>query len=67
MVKPKRKEFFLLHIFKILLKAIFRFIYVILAAAMIGFANAYYDENKWIKDLKGPVQQEQLFNDEEES
>jgi hypothetical protein len=66
MVKPNKKGFFILYIFKFIIKGIFRIFYIILAAAMIGFANAYYDENKWVNDLRSHTQQEQVFDDEEE-
>lgn len=32
---------------------------------MIGFSNAYYDENRWINDTRNFAQQEQVFNDED--
>lgn len=32
---------------------------------MIGFTNAYYDENRWINDTRNFIQQEQVFNDED--
>lgn len=31
---------------------------------MIGFSNALYDENKWINDVRGKIQQEQVIEDE---
>jgi hypothetical protein len=66
MVKPGKKAFFILRIFKAIFRCIFRIIYIVLAAAMIGFANAYYDESKWVNDLKSHPRQEQVINDEEE-
>jgi len=33
---------------------------------MIGFANAYYDEHRWINNTRNFIQQEQVFNDEDE-
>jgi hypothetical protein len=32
---------------------------------MIGFSNAYYDEHRWINDIRNNVQQEQVFDDED--
>ena len=32
---------------------------------MIGFSNALYDENKWINDVRGKIQQEQVIDDED--
>ena len=46
-------------------KWIWRAIYIILAASMIGFSNALYDENKWINDIRGKIQQEQVIDDED--
>jgi len=65
MVKNKKSSNLILYVFKFIFKAIFRCIYIILAAAMIGFANAYYDENKWVQNLKNPDQKEQIFKSEE--
>lgn len=42
-----------------------RWIYIILAACMIGFSNAYYDEHRWINDITNKFQQEQVFDDED--
>jgi hypothetical protein len=65
MFKPTRKTFFIFIFFKLIFKSIFRFIYIVLAASMIGFSNAYYDESKWVNDLKSHPQQEQVFNNED--
>jgi len=46
-------------------KWIRRLIYIILAACMIGFANAYYDEYRWINNTRNFIQQEQVFDDED--
>ena len=32
---------------------------------MIGFANAYYDEYRWINNTRNFIQQEQVFDDED--
>jgi len=39
--------------------------YIILAACMIGFSNAYYDEYRWINNTRNFIQQEQVFDDED--
>jgi hypothetical protein len=46
-------------------KWIWKWLYIILAACMIGFSNAYYDEHRWINDIRTKVQQEQVFDDED--
>jgi hypothetical protein len=46
-------------------KWIWHWIYIILAASMIGFSNAYYDEHRMINDIRNKVQQEQVFDDED--
>jgi len=65
MAKPEKKGFFLFNIFTRAIKATWRWIYIILAASMIGFSNAYYDEHRWINDTRNFIQQEQVFNDED--
>jgi hypothetical protein len=42
-----------------------QWIYIILAASMIGFTNAYYDEYRWINNSRNFIQYEQIFNDED--
>lgn len=49
---------------KRILKWIWLLALTILAACMIGFSNAYYDESRMIKDFRNKVQQEQVFDDE---
>ena len=48
-----------------LAKWIRRFIYIILAATMIGFSNAFYDEIRMIGKTRNFVQQEQVIDDED--
>ena len=42
-----------------------RHIYIILAAIMIGFSNAFYDEERMLSDTRNFVQQEQIIDDED--
>ncbi len=65
MAKPDKKGFFLFNIPKRAIRATWRWIYIILAASMIGFSNAYHDENRWINDTRNFIQQEQVFSDED--
>ncbi len=46
---------------------ILQWIYIILAACMIGFSNAYYDECRMVKDIRNKFQQEQVFDDEDDN
>lgn len=65
MDKTKRKIFRYTRGIRRFAKWIWRWIYIILAACMIGFANAYYDESKWINDIRSTTQQEQVMEDED--
>jgi hypothetical protein len=65
MEKTNYKSFSLFNGIKRVAKWIWRAIYIILAASMIGFSNALYDENKWINDVRGKIQQEQVIEDED--
>lgn len=38
---------------------------MILAACVIGFSNAYYDESRMINDIRCKAQQEQVIDDED--
>jgi len=40
-------------------------IFIILAASMIGFSNALYNENRWIDNCRNFVQYEQIIDDED--
>jgi hypothetical protein len=42
-----------------------RWTYIILAACMIGFTNAFYDESRMINDTWNFVRQEQVIDDED--
>jgi hypothetical protein len=53
--------------FKRILKGIWLLALTILAACMIGFSNAYYDENRTVKDFRNKFQQEQVFDDEDKT
>ena len=55
-IKRKRKRRF---------KRIPNWIFIIIAASMIGFSNAYYDECRWIDNCRNFIQYEQIFNDED--
>ena len=46
-------------------KWIIRLIFMILAACMIGFSNAYYDESRMLTDIRPKYQQEQVIDDED--
>lgn len=65
MDKTKRKFFRYTTIFRRIAKWIFRWIYIILAACMIGFANAYNNESRWINDTRSMTQQEQVDDDDD--
>ena len=39
--------------------------FMILAACMIGFSNAYYDESRMLTDIRPKYQQEQVIDDED--
>lgn len=65
MVKSKNKYFSYFNGIKRIAKWFFRLIYMILAACMIGFSNAYYDESRMVKDIRSKVQQEQIIDDED--
>ena len=42
-----------------------QWLYIILAASMIGFSNAYYNEYRMIDNCRNFIQYEQIFNDED--
>jgi len=42
-----------------------QWLYIILAASMIGFSNAFYEEYRSINNCRNFVQYEQIFNDED--
>lgn len=49
---------------KCLVKWIRRLVFIIMAALMIGFTNAFYDECRMINDTKNFDEQEQAINDD---
>lgn len=65
MAKTKHKFFGFFNGVKRIIKWLWRGIYIILAASMIGFSNAFYDEHRWINDIRSRVQQEQVIDDED--
>jgi hypothetical protein len=65
MDKSPNKIFRYFNGFKRILKWIWLLALTILAACMIGFSNAYYDESRMVKDFRNKVQQEQVFDDED--
>lgn len=38
---------------------------IVLAASMIGFSNAFYDEHKMLSDIRCFIQQEQVMDEED--
>jgi len=42
-----------------------RGIYIVLAAFVIGFSNAFYNECRMINDTKNSVEQEQVIDNED--
>jgi hypothetical protein len=67
MDKSTNKSFSFFNGIKRFAKWVWRLIFIILAAAMIGFANAYYDESRMLSDIRNKVQQEQVFDDEDKN
>jgi hypothetical protein len=65
MEKATRRNFNFFNGIKRLIKWILRCIYIILAACMIGFSNAYYNESRTLNDIRNQVQQEQVIDDED--
>ena len=65
MDKSRNKYFLFLGGIKRFSKWIKRSLFIIIAAAMIGFTNAFYGESRWINDSGSFDQQEQLINDDD--
>ncbi len=65
MDKSKNKTFLFFKGIKCLLKWIRRLLFIIMAALMIGFTNAFYDECRMINDTKNHDEQEQVIDDED--
>jgi len=51
--------------FKCFTRWIKRGIYIVIAAFVIGFSNAFYNECKMIDDTRNFVEQEQVIDNEE--
>ena len=60
----KFKTFLVFKGIKCLLKGIRRYVFIIMAALLIGFSNAYYDECRMVNDTKNVDEQEQLVDDD---
>jgi hypothetical protein len=65
MDKTRITNFFIFKGIRRAAKWFARWTYIILAACMIGFTNAYYDENRMINDTRNFVRQEQVIDDED--
>lgn len=65
MDKSKNKTFLVYKGIKYLFKWIRRSAFIIMAALMIGFTNALYDESRMVNDIKNFDEQEQLIDDED--
>jgi hypothetical protein len=64
MDKSRNKNFLFLDGIKYLSKWIRRSVFITMAALMIGFANAFYDECRMINDAKNLDEQEQVIDDD---
>jgi hypothetical protein len=60
----KNKTFLVFKGITCLLKGIRRYVFIIMAALLIGFSNAYYDECRMVNDTKNVDEQEQLVDDD---
>ena len=65
MDKSKNKNFLFFKGIKCLLKWIRRSVFIIMAALLIGFTNAFYDECRMINDTKNFDEEEQVIDDED--
>jgi len=63
MDKSKNKNF--LYWFKCVFKWLKRFVFILFAAFVIGFTNAFNDEFRWINDARNFSQPEQVMDDED--
>lgn len=64
MDKSRNKNVLFFNGIKCLIKWARRLVFIIFAAAMIGFTNAFYDECRMVNDTKNVDEQEQVFDDE---
>ena len=65
MDKSKNKTFLFFKGIKYLLKWIRRTTFILIAAFMIGFTNAFYDECRMVNDKGNLDEQEQLIDDDD--
>ena len=65
MDKSKNKTFLFFKGIKCFLNWIRRSVFIIMAALVIGFSNAYYDECRMVNDTKNFDEQEQLIDDDD--
>ncbi len=63
MDKSKYKTFLVFKGIKSFFKRIRRLAFIIIAAFLIGFNNAFYDECRMVNDSKSFDKQEQVFDD----
>lgn len=65
MDKSKKIDFLFLKGIKYSFKWIWRFIFIVIASLMIGFSNAFYNEFRWINDIRNFIHPEQVVEDED--
>lgn len=65
MDKSENKTFLVFKGIKCLFKKIRQCVFIIMAALLIGFSNAYYDECRMVNDTKNFDEQEQLIDDDD--
>lgn len=65
MDKSKNKNFQFFNGIKCLSKWARKSVFIIFAAFMIGFSNAYNEEFRWINDIRNFVEKEQVIDDED--
>ncbi|NOQ25878.1 MAG: hypothetical protein GQ564_10995 [Bacteroidales bacterium] len=65
MDKSKNKNFQFFNRIKCLSKWARRWVFIIFAAFMIGFSNAFNDESRWINDIRNFDQMEQVIDNED--
>ena len=65
MDKSKIKNFQFFNGIICLSKWVRKFIFIIFAAFVIGFTNAFNEEFRWINDSRNFVEQEQVIDDED--
>lgn len=65
MDKSRNKHFLFLGGIKRFFKWIKRSLFIVIAAVMIGFLNAFNDESRWINDSGSFDQHEQFIDDDD--